>query len=210
MMLACASYADRGLKEFLMIKNVIFRFYSQYSITPSFHMGCTKLLLFKTHDFSKLWKFRDVKLPFLAVLSMLLALTSTGFAADISKLRKKAAEEGQVRVIVGLKLPAPGFKPEGTLASSEAVKQQREAIAATREALLNSLAGYEVLVYAVYDSVPYVAMKVDSEALEHLANSPYMTTIQEDSEREPHKSGADVEASEDAAGDTKNQWHRLG
>ncbi len=153
----------------------------------------------------------------LAVLSLPVALTSTGFAApnvedkdvspqtqDISELFEKAAEEGQVRVIAGLKLPAPGFKPEGTLASPEAVKQQREAIAATREALLNSLAGYEVLVYAVYDSVPYVAMKVDTAALKELANSPYVTTIQEDSEREPHKTGAAVEASEDAAGDTKS------
>jgi hypothetical protein len=68
----------------------------------------------------------------LAVLSVLLALTSTGFAADISKLREKAAKEGQVPVIVGLILPAPGFKPEGTLSSPEAAKQQREAIAATK------------------------------------------------------------------------------
>ena len=136
-------------------------------------------------------------------LVLLLAFSCTGFAIDISKLREKVAEEGQVRVIVGLKLPAPGFKPEGNLPSPEAVKRQREAIAATREALLNSLTGYDVQVYAVYNSVPYVAMKVDSEALEQLAKSPYVTTIQEDSESEPHNTGVDVEEGNNIAEDIK-------
>ena len=122
------------------------------------------------------------------MLPPVLAFTSTGFAADISKLREKVAEKGQLPVIVGLKLPAPGFKPEGTLSPRDA-KRQREAIAATREALLNSLAGYEVRVYAVYESLPYVAMKVDAVALEQLAKSPLVTTIQEDSPEKPQTTG---------------------
>lgn len=123
---------------------------------------------------------------------------------EISELFTKTAKDGQVPVIVGLKLPAPGFKPEGTLASLTEVKEQRDAIAATREALLNSLAGYKVVVYAVYDSVPYVAMKVDSEALRQLAKSPYVTSIQEDSPEKPHKNSAATEPSEDTSGNTKS------
>ena len=55
----------------------------------------------------------------LAVLLLLSAFTSTGFAANISKLQEKAAEKGRVRVIVGLQLPAP-FIPEGAHASDKA------------------------------------------------------------------------------------------
>lgn len=91
-----------------------------------------------------------------------------------------------MRVIVGLKLPAPGFKPEGTLGDPEAVRRQRESIAATREMLIKSLAGLGVEIYNAWVSMPSVALKVGPSALKCLANSPYVATIQEDFADKPH------------------------
>ncbi|MEA3470012.1 MAG: hypothetical protein U9R57_17550 [Thermodesulfobacteriota bacterium] len=110
---------------------------------------------------------------------------------EFQELRIKAAEEGKVPVIVGLKLPQPGFEPEGVLSSQE-VKKQRDAIAATRMALLNSLTGYDVVVYRIYNSLPYVAMKVGVDSLKELENSPYVTTIQEDLPRGLHETGGQL------------------
>jgi uncharacterized repeat protein (TIGR01451 family) len=126
------------------------------------------------------------------VLLLLLALSSTGppastvssqpvlaQAIDMSDLAARAAEEGQIPVIVGLQPPA-GFTPEGALGSPAAVDEQRDDIASARQALLDSLAGYNAEAYASWDSLPLVALKVDAEALQQLAASPYVTTIQED------------------------------
>ena len=103
---------------------------------------------------------------------------------DYSELLGKAATEGHVLVITGLDLSTGPFKPEGTL-DPIGVQRQRQAIAKTRQALLDSLAGYDVVVYASWDSVPYVGLKLGLEALQHLIDSPHVTTIQEDSLDEP-------------------------
>jgi hypothetical protein len=101
-----------------------------------------------------------------------------------SELVAKAAEEGHILVIVELNLPTGPFKPEGTL-TPEDVEKQREAIVATREALLASLDGYNAVAYAAWESVPHVGLRVDLEALQQLIISPYVTMIQEDSLNEP-------------------------
>jgi hypothetical protein len=112
--------------------------------------------------------------------------------APYADLLAKAEEEGYVNVIVGLDLPTGPFKPEGTLTASE-IEAQRQAIAATRQALLGSLEGYDVEAYAWWDSVPHVALRVDREALEQLIESPYVTALQEDTPDEPHGEGSGVE-----------------
>jgi subtilisin family serine protease len=117
----------------------------------------------------------------LAVLLLLPALASTGFA-ESEKLFEKAAKEGRVRVIVGLQLPAP-FIPEGAHASAKGVERQREAIMDARERFLENmsrLVAGEYEQYAEWDSVPQVALNASAAALEHLVNSPLVTTIQED------------------------------
>jgi hypothetical protein len=160
---------------------------------------------------------KDTRL--LAVVAMLLALASTAFVApdvagedmssqsqDISKLFEKAAKEGQVRLIVGLQLPAP-FIPEGAHASAKGVERQREAIMNARELFyenMSSRVAGEYEVYAQWDSVPQVALKATAAALEHLVNSPLVMTIQEDKERRPSKTGAAFEAGEDTVGNTKS------
>lgn len=113
-------------------------------------------------------------------LWLLFALVSCAFAqGDQSDLSKKIAETGEVSVIVGLKLPSPGFVPEGTLTAAE-IAQQRETIAVTREALLDSLAGYRFTMYASWESLPSVALEVDVTTLKALTDSPYVMTIQVD------------------------------
>lgn len=97
----------------------------------------------------------------------------------IAPLIEKARQQGRVRVIVGLKLP-DGFTPEGDLPSPDAVQRQRGAIAAARQALLASLQGLDATVYARWRSLPQVAIQASGAALSHLADSPYVTTIQED------------------------------
>lgn len=104
---------------------------------------------------------------------------------ELAKLSAKAAQEGKIPIIIGLKLPPPGFRPEGYL-SPEEVEQQRDAIIATRDRLLNSLSGYEIEVYTVYASIPYTAMKVDAHALEELTHSPYVKSIEKDSLEKAH------------------------
>lgn len=131
-------------------------------------------------------------IPLLAVLLLLLAFTSTAFADDISKLREKAMNEGQVQLIVGLQLPAP-FIPEGNLASPEAVEQQRKAIMRAREQFFKKMSSHaagEYEQYAEWGSLPYVALKVSAAALEHLVNNPLVTTIQEDAPEDPHLESA--------------------
>ncbi len=98
---------------------------------------------------------------------------------DQSDLLKKIAETGELSVIVGLKLPPPGFVPEGTLTAAE-IAQQRETIAVTREAVLDSLGGFRFTMYASWESLPSVALDVDVTTLKALIDSPYVTTIQED------------------------------
>jgi hypothetical protein len=125
---------------------------------------------------------------------MVVAWNTMAFAQhDLSKLIEKAAREGYVRVIVGLKLPDPGFKPEGSLGNQEAIMRQRENIVAIREELLKTLSGCDIEVYAIWPSIPSVALKVDPCALKRLAYSPYVTIIQEDSQDKPHKTGANSE-----------------
>jgi uncharacterized repeat protein (TIGR01451 family) len=52
--------------------------------------------------------------------------------------------------------------------------------------LLEGLRGHAATPYASWDSLPYVALHVDVAALEGLAVSPYVTTIQEDRASPPH------------------------
>ncbi|MFN8489716.1 MAG: Calx-beta domain-containing protein [Caldilineaceae bacterium] len=99
-------------------------------------------------------------------------------ASSLKDLLVKA-QQGSVRVIVGLQLPA-AFQAEGALTSDVAIAAQRQAIVTTRQALLDSLAGYKAVAYTTYTSIPYVALSVDAATLQALQKSALVTTIQED------------------------------
>jgi hypothetical protein len=103
---------------------------------------------------------------------------------SLTDLLERATRAGSVNVIVGLALPA-GFVAEGDL-DPEGVAHQRAAIAATRAKLIENLRGYAVMVYASWESVPSLGMRVDARALKRLADSPHVTTIQHDSSSASH------------------------
>ncbi len=105
---------------------------------------------------------------------------------DVAALKAKAQREGQVLVIVGLSAPGRSFRPEGELRGPAEIALQRRSIVAAREALLTDLRGRNAHAYSDWDSVPYMALKVDAEVLEHLSNSPLVSSIQEDSLSAPN------------------------
>ena len=131
-------------------------------------------------------------LSLLTMLSLVVMFKGAAFAGDIGELISKAAKDGQVPVIVGLQLPAP-FIPEGAHASPRGVERQREAIMNARErffGMMSSQAAGEYEQYAQWDSLPYVAIKANATALEHLVGSPLVATVEEDVREKPHLASA--------------------
>jgi len=97
-------------------------------------------------------------------------------AEQVDQLIQKAEENGTLRVIVGLSVP---FEPEGNLSRRAAQKQQVE-IADAQDALLQRFAEHDLEAYAVYETIPYMALSVDAAALRDLSNSSLITSIEED------------------------------
>ncbi|MCG2767822.1 MAG: hypothetical protein L6435_05490 [Anaerolineae bacterium] len=98
-------------------------------------------------------------------------------APELNDLLTKAQANGQVRVIVGLRV---SFKPEDELANQEAVDAQRARIAQAQRDLLAQLSAYNVTNVKTSKLFPYMAMTVDVSALQYLASSPDVTSIEED------------------------------
>ncbi len=130
---------------------------------------------------------RPLLIPFLAAGLLLwlvvggVSMTTTaasGRAEPAAVVWEQLEAQETVRVIVGLALPT--FQPEGNQPNRQAVAQQRAAIAAAQEALVDSLASYQAEVYATYRTIPYLAVEVDRAGLEALANDGRVTYISED------------------------------
>ena len=96
---------------------------------------------------------------------------------SIDPLMALAESAGSVRVIIGLDLP---FQPEGSLAQSEAIREQRSAIERAQAELLQALSAYEVKSITRYNYIPYIALEVDAAALAYLRVSSGVTSIVED------------------------------
>jgi subtilisin family serine protease len=101
---------------------------------------------------------------------------------DISTLIAKAQAQGRVRVIVGLRLAT--YKPEGRL-DVRAAQAQRASIAQAQNALLNQLAAHNARVTRRFTTIPYLALEVNANALQALANIANVTNIREDKPRAP-------------------------
>jgi uncharacterized repeat protein (TIGR01451 family) len=146
-------------------------------------------------------------LKFLFVLLLLtgtVAAAGTGSAQDTTtaevlypELTAMAAEKGQVAVLARLKLSQGAWSPEGNLTAAS-VGEQRQAITAARDALLGNLAEYNVEILAELETVPWVALRVDAVALEQLAKSPYVITLQEDRVYKPNLASATAHIGADA------------
>ncbi|MHB8809575.1 MAG: hypothetical protein ACYC9M_06125 [Desulfobulbaceae bacterium] len=148
---------------------------------------------------------RMILIGLLSVLAGTTAPLSMGAADNgvvpheaMTSLSAIAVRDGHVPIIVGLRVPPPGFRPEGLLNSTE-IRKQRDAILSTRNSLLESLAGHEIEVYAIYDSLPITALKADADALHALAKSPYVRSIQEDKALQTHADDLANEKKEDVS-----------
>ena len=113
-----------------------------------------------------------------------IAAAQAGIPEQHKALLNKARQNGSVMVIVGLALPN-SFQAEGDLSSSAVVTEQRAAIAQRQQALLQSLAQYNLNAYATYQTVPAIALKVDAAGLQALLASAQVATIQEDALSDP-------------------------
>ena len=107
-----------------------------------------------------------------------------------SQLLEQAEQEGSVRVIVHL---STEFAPEGRLSRPE-VANQRADIASTQAGLQRDLQGTGYRTLREYDTIPFIALDVSSQALRAAQRSPHVTGIVEDSLAQPSQ---DKEASED-------------
>ncbi|MCB0033831.1 MAG: hypothetical protein KDE51_07425, partial [Anaerolineales bacterium] len=130
---------------------------------------------------------RPLLIPFLAAGLLLwlvvdgVSMTPTaasGRTEPAAVVWEQLEAQETVRVIVGLALPT--FQPEGNQPNRQAVAQQRAAIAAAQEALVDSLASYQAEVYATYRTIPYLALEIDRAGLEALANDGRVTYISDD------------------------------
>lgn len=97
---------------------------------------------------------------------------------NLAPLLEQARAEGTVRVIVGLRLPAP-FQPEGKLAHA-AARAQRSAIAEAQREIATLLEGLNAHLYRRYRAIPYVALRADEAALRALLGSPLVAQVEED------------------------------
>jgi subtilisin family serine protease len=86
-----------------------------------------------------------------------------------------------VRVIVGFDT---AFAPVGRLGASQQQSQER-AIANAGDRVLNIMAGLNHRLKNRYRHIPYMAMSLDRNALEALASSPLVRTIEEDRTARP-------------------------
>lgn len=87
-------------------------------------------------------------------------------AAVPPELLVRAATEGSVRVIVGLRVPEAG--------------DRRQAIEAARQRVLRDIANTPHRVLRAFETVPFVALEASAETLRALAASPHVASVQAD------------------------------
>lgn len=123
-------------------------------------------------------------LGLMSVLLLTLSFVSFGQAAQKAvipqELVEKALTQGTVRVIVRLGV---GFVPEGLLVAPVAVVDQRQDIAMVQNNIIAALVGMSQQVVHKYETVPFLALEVDLDALgvlEALASRGLVVKIEED------------------------------
>src|SRR3989442_1468797 len=106
--------------------------------------------------------------------------------AALQRIRTTIQSKGRARVIVELRLPAGQHVPEGLLAGQPAVGLQRQDIANAGARILSRGRPTGARVFHKFDSLPLVALGVDSAGLSHLqASGPGVTRVIEDEPRHP-------------------------
>lgn len=97
---------------------------------------------------------------------------------NYASLLEQARAEGTVRVIVGMRLPAP-FQPEGKL-TRVAAHAQRATIAEAQQEIETLLEGTNATIYHRYRAIPYLAIRADETALKTLLDSQLVAQMEND------------------------------
>lgn len=104
-------------------------------------------------------------------------------AKTLNLLRQQVAEKGTTRIIVGVRV---AFAPEGLLAAVNAA-QQRHEIGQMQSAVLGKVPSLKRKPEKIkqFETIPFVALEVDSAELEALVNLTEITSIEEDRLAQP-------------------------
>lgn len=123
---------------------------------------------------SYLWSSRDRRRLGPALLLGMILLTGARTAGaqaaippTIDELAAKAARQGPLRVIVELKLDAPG-------------QPTREAIAQAQDQVLQELAGTDHRVLRRFTTIPFMGIEMSAAALRRLDGSAHVASVRED------------------------------
>lgn len=108
--------------------------------------------------------------------------TETPLPSQYNRLLDRLREQGRLSIIIELDV---AFTPEGELPDQQAVADQRQAIAAAQQRLLQRMAGFAIGNVNTYETIPFVAMNVDEAALRDLIANPAVHNIEEDRPLDP-------------------------
>ena len=97
--------------------------------------------------------------------------------AALDRLAEKAAQQGTVRILVGVPVAT---KPEGRLGGPAAMVQRSSIRSAQQLAMAEVSAMPGARIHAVFDRVPHFAAEVDANTLARLRQSPKVRSIEED------------------------------
>ncbi|MEM7798031.1 MAG: S8 family serine peptidase, partial [Chloroflexota bacterium] len=88
-------------------------------------------------------------------------------------------ESGEIGVIVQLNLPR-AYQQEAVLGTSNLIYAQRSSIHVAQDTFINQLPAEGLTPYARFETIPFVALKVNRAGLDFLKQSPQVAHIQED------------------------------
>ena len=96
-----------------------------------------------------------------------------------SGILQKLQERGVVRIMVGLNTP---WQPERRLSETDKMLQ-RSSVAAVKKSILADLTGTRFKVIRDFDSMPFLALEVDSKALSVLDRSDRVKSVSDEVDR---------------------------
>src|SRR5262245_56858282 len=99
------------------------------------------------------------------------------FARKFQDLETKVQRSGTLPVIVKLRI---AYRPESELVRAAELQAQRVAMYQTQDLLMKQLRGHDPRSLKRFDSMPYIAVKVNPAGLESLRLSAEVLEIQED------------------------------
>ncbi len=118
-----------------------------------------------------------------------------------NELRDRVGRAGRIRVIVELNI-AGGHVPEGRLANAVSRLAQRQRLSAQQTRVLSGLPPAAHRVIRRFETVPYIALEVDSRALAALDSQPDVLRVMDDAMVRPFLAESAPIVQSDQAWDT--------